>query len=53
MPMQEKVLGQQFHEQALAVYENGKQATGYRGTRYLQKVRKDGGVAAAKSWLKR
>ncbi len=43
----------QFHEQALAVYENGKIATGYRGTRYLQKVRKDGGLKAAKSWLRR
>lgn len=41
-----------FHEAALAVYEQGKQATGYRGTRYLQKVRKDGGLKAAKSWLR-
>jgi hypothetical protein len=46
-------LEKQFHEKALAVYENGKKATGYRGTRYLQKVRKDGGLAAAKSWLKK
>lgn len=42
-----------FHEKALQVYEEGKRATGYRGTRYLQKVRKDGGLKAAKSWLKR
>ena len=48
----EKDLTAQFHEIALRVYEDGKRATGYRGTRYLQKVRKDGGLRAAKSWLK-
>jgi len=44
---------ERFHQRALQVYEEGKRATGYRGTRYLQKVRKDGGLKAAKSWLKR
>jgi len=47
-----KNLIEQFHQKALQVYEDGKRATGYRGTRYLQKVRKDGGLQAAKSWLK-
>jgi 5-methylcytosine-specific restriction protein A len=40
-----------FHKMALRVYEEGKRATGYRGTRYLQKVRRDGGLGATKSWL--
>ena len=44
---------ERVHQRALQVYEEGKRATGYRGTRYLQKVRKDGGLKAAKSWLKR
>lgn len=40
-----------FHEAALQVYKDGL-VYNYRANRYLQKVRKDGGVKAAKSWLK-
>lgn len=49
----DKELIEQFHQKALQVYEDGKRETGYCGKRYLQKVRKDGGMNAAKSWLKR
>ncbi len=45
-------VARQFDEQMLAVYENGKRLLGYNATRFLQKIRKDGGVAAAKSWLR-
>lgn len=45
-------LSRRFDEQALAVYENGKRELRYNGTRFLQKIRSAGGVAAAKSWLR-
>ena len=45
-------LERQFDDQAMAVYENGKRVLGYNGTRFLQKIRADGGLAAAKSWLR-
>lgn len=45
-------LERQFEEQALAVYENGKKHLNYRASRFLQKIRSDGGVAAAKAWLR-
>jgi 5-methylcytosine-specific restriction protein A len=41
-----------FDDQAMAVYESGKRELGYNGTRFLQKIRADGGLAAAKSWLR-
>lgn len=44
-------LAKQFHEKALDVYERGKKLCGYNAVRFLQKVRRDGGVNAAKSWL--
>jgi len=46
-----ETLEQQFTTQALRIYELGKELFGYNATRFLQKVRKDGGVKAAKSWL--
>lgn len=45
-------LAEQFNDQALAVYENGKRELKYNGTRFLQKIRSAGGLAAAKSWLR-
>jgi len=42
----------QYHQKALEVYENGKREIHYNGTRFLQKIRTDGGLAAAKSWLR-
>jgi 5-methylcytosine-specific restriction protein A len=44
-------LEKQFHEQTLRVYELGKTLCGYNATRFLQKIRSDGGVRAAKGWL--
>ena len=35
----------------LEVYENAKKELGYNATRFLQKIRKDGGLLAAKTWL--
>ena len=35
----------------LEIYERGKQLSGYNATRFLQKVRRVGGLAAAKDWL--
>lgn len=46
-----ETLESQFTTQALNIYELGKELFGYNATRFLQKVRKDGGVKAAKSWL--
>ncbi len=45
-------LEQQFDEQVMAVYENGKRILRYNATRFLQKIRSDGGIGAAKSWLR-
>lgn len=45
-------LSNKFDEEVLTVYENGKRYLNYNATRFLQKIRADGGVAAAKSWLK-
>lgn len=44
-------LANEFHKLAIRVYRDGMDAVGYPARRYLQKVRNDGGVAAAKSWL--
>lgn len=41
-----------FHERALKIYEDAKKEVGYRATRFLLTVRKQGGLAAAKRWLK-
>ncbi len=45
-------LEKQFHDKALEIYELAKDLCGYSARRYLQKVRNDGGLKAAKSWLK-
>lgn len=41
-----------FDNKVFAIYENGKRYLNYNATRFLQKIRSDGGVAAAKFWLK-
>lgn len=40
-----------WHEKMLDIYEQGKRLAGYNATRFLQKVRRVGGHAAAKDWL--
>ena len=40
-----------WHNKMLEIYEHGKQLSGYNATRFLQKVRRVGGLAAAKDWL--
>ena len=42
----------EFHEEMIAIYYNAGRATGYWANRFLQKVKKDGGLAAARQWLK-
>ncbi|MCD8485664.1 MAG: HNH endonuclease [Desertifilum sp.] len=41
----------QFHEEMIAIYYNVGRETGYWARRYLQQVRKMGGLQAAKTWL--
>jgi hypothetical protein len=45
-------LEQEFHEEMLAIYQKSGRATGYWPNRFLQKVRRAGGLPAAKDWLK-
>lgn len=45
-------LEQEFHVLALKVYYDAVEAVDYPANRYLQKVRRSGGVAAAKYWLR-
>jgi hypothetical protein len=40
-----------FTQRILDLYEDSKSQLNYRASYFLRKVRKDGGVAAAKSWL--
>ena len=40
-----------FHGEMLGIYEKEKKECGYNATRFLQKVREIGGLAAAKQWL--
>lgn len=40
-----------FNKRMLQIYEDAKEQIGYRAYRFLQKVKKDGVVAAAKAWL--
>jgi hypothetical protein len=42
----------QLHEEMLGIYRSVGLATGYWANRYLPKVRKIGGLQAAKDWLK-
>lgn len=44
-------LESKFHEKTLEVYELGKKLCGYNAVRFLQKVRRVGGLVAAKDWL--
>ncbi|MFC1808279.1 HNH endonuclease [Candidatus Omnitrophota bacterium] len=47
----ENELAQQFHYETIKIYEKGKELFGYNAVRFLQKIRKDGGLQAAKAWL--
>lgn len=42
----------QFHEEMLAIYQHVGRETGYWARRYLQRVKRVGGLQAAKDWLK-
>ena len=42
----------QFHEEMLSIQPKSGRATGYWPNRFLQKVRKAGGLQAAKEWLR-
>src|ERR1044071_2745699 len=42
-----------FHKEMLNVYESLKETTGYRSTRFLSKVRRSGGLEAARHWLRK
>ena len=44
-------LESRFHEAMLRIYEVARDECGYRPIRFLQKVRRDGGVRAARYWL--
>lgn len=42
----------EFHEEMISIYYKAGYETGYWANRFLQKVRKDGGLKAAQQWLK-
>ena len=42
----------QFHNEMLSIHPKSGKATGYWPNRFLQKVRRVGGLQAAKEWLK-
>ncbi|HWF18236.1 MAG TPA: EVE domain-containing protein [Verrucomicrobiae bacterium] len=42
-----------FHKAMLSIYEKSRDQIGYRPSRFLAKVRRDGGLSSAKYWLKR
>jgi hypothetical protein len=42
----------QLHEEMIAIYQHVGRETGYWARRYLQRVRRVGGLQAAKDWLK-
>jgi len=41
----------QFNEKVFEIYESAKRLCDYNATRFLQKIRRDGGINAAKAWL--
>jgi len=41
-----------FHQKGLEIYATAKRECRYNATRFLQKIRKDGGLRAAKAWLR-
>lgn len=45
-------LEEQFHQEMLSIHPKSGRATGYWPNRFLQKVKKHGGLVAAKDWLK-
>lgn len=45
-------LEDQLHEEMIAIYRNVGRETGYWANRYLQRVKRVGGLKAAKDWLK-
>ena len=40
----------EFHEEMISIYYKAGHETGYWANRFLQKVRKDGGLQAARQW---
>jgi hypothetical protein len=46
-----KNLEGRFHDKTIEVYDLAKKLCGYNATRFLQKIRRVGGLAAAKAWL--
>lgn len=44
-------LESEFHEEMISIYYKSGKATGYWPKRFLQKVRKVGGLQAAREWL--
>jgi hypothetical protein len=47
-----KGLAARFHQEMLAIHPRSGRATGYWPNRFLQKVRRIGGLAAAHDWLR-
>jgi hypothetical protein len=45
-------LESEFHEEMISIYYKAGRETGYWANRFLQKVRKVGGLKAAHQWLK-
>jgi hypothetical protein len=41
-----------FHERAVKIYKDAKAQIRYPANRFLQMIRRDGGLAAAKHWLR-
>lgn len=41
----------EFHEEMVSIFRKSGEATGYWPRRFLQKVRKGGGLQAAREWL--
>ena len=41
-----------FHEEMISIFYKAGHATGYWANRFLQKVKKDRGLPAARHWLK-
>lgn len=44
-------LESEFHEEMVSIFDKSGKATGYWPRRFLQKVRKVGGLQAAREWL--
>lgn len=45
-------LEERFHQEMLAIHQKAGRSTGYWPNRFLQKVKRDRGIKAAKYWLR-